>query len=80
MEQQHCHLLESEIFYQGKRQKVVIDNVLSDWEYSGRYKATIGDSVVIEVEVDDEAKWLEKNKGVTALARMIGDLIENHFE
>ena len=80
MEQQHSHLLEADITYQGKKQKIVIDNLLSDWEYSGRYRATIGDDTVIEVEVDDETQWEEKNKGFTELARQIGDLIQKHFE
>jgi hypothetical protein len=81
MELHYVKLGSTILYYNGTTQTAKIDQqVNGESEYPRRYKITVEDGSIINVEVDAEGKWIEQNKGATAISQMIGRLIEQFHE
>lgn len=74
----------AEITVNGEKLQVKIDHMLDvvddESAYTGCYRITVGKYQIVHVEMDDDAIWIEKDKGPTELAKEVGKLIENYSE
>ena len=76
----HTYLLCDFVVTPDGEQVVYVDSILDEnWEYSGKYRATVN-NYTTEIELDDNAIWVEKGIGETDLAMQVGDIIENFYE
>lgn len=77
-------IIDSEIPFENGKIKVKIDHLLDplddEDQYTGRYRARLGNGKIVKVELNNEAMWIETGDGPTQLSREIGNLIENYSE
>lgn len=76
---QYVTIGDTQLHFNNKVQKAVIDHQIDEEsEYTGCYKVTLEDGTIINVEVDFDGNWTEKDKGATEIAQTLGTIIEQY--